>query len=52
MYIALVILYIPMTIRRNEVEAAMHSIVNDITAIKPTLVTKKSLELIINILDD
>ena len=41
-----------MPIRRNEVKAAMHSVIYYIAAIQSTLVPKKALKLIINILNN
>lgn len=41
-----------MTERGNEIEAAMNSIVNDVSAIKTTLIVEVALKLVINVADD
>lgn len=43
---------LPMSKRRDEVKAAVNSVVNDVSAVQAALVMQVSLELIINILDD
>lgn len=41
-----------MSKRRNEVEAAMHSVVHYVSSIQPTLIMEVSFKLIVDILDD
>lgn len=41
-----------MSKRRNEVEAAMHSVVHYVSAIQPTLIMEVSFKLIVDVLDD
>lgn len=37
---------------RNEVEAAVHPVVHDMSSVEPALIMKVSLKLIVNVLDD
>lgn len=41
-----------MTERGNEIEAAMNSIVNDVSAVKTALIVEVALKLVINVADD
>lgn len=41
-----------MSKRRNEVEAAMHSVVHYVSAIQPTLIMEVPFKLIVDVLDD
>lgn len=41
-----------MSKRRNEVEAAMHSVVHYVSSIQPTLIMEVSFKLIVDVLDD
>lgn len=41
-----------MTKRRDEVEAAVYSIVNNVSAIEPTLISQESLKLLVAVLND
>ncbi len=43
---------LPVSKRRDEVKAAVYSVVNDVSTVQAALVVQVSLKLIINILDD
>lgn len=43
---------LPVSKRRDEVKAAVYSVVNDVSAVQSALIVKISLKLIIDILDD
>lgn len=43
---------LPVSKRRDEVKAAVYSVVNDVSAVQSALVVQVSLKLIIDILDD
>lgn len=43
---------LPMSKWRNEVKAAVHSIVHNMSSIQPTLIMEVSLKLIVDVLDD
>lgn len=45
------LLFLPMAIWRNKIETAVHSVIDDITTIESTLVSKKSLKLVVNVLN-